>query len=308
MPSLDISFGGRLQRNMVNAQDTYDPTMDPNAGFYSIDPQAPPVDTSEWQYAAHVGYEYRANSVLTFFGRAARAFRAAQCGRTRGVGSAFSLVTPPNFDLKTQTSYDVEDGFRVKWGRFEFREQRLLDGAQQRDPFHSGAVSGHQSRPDPAARLGEQRNAISLTDDVRLHGGVAYTRATFRDGPFAGNDIPLVSRWTGNAGASWDIWKKLAVSRCHRAFRGRAPHGQRPDQHPAAHPGECHGRCEARRRNTIAFSGRLRFRISSTSAISTTPSRAPSRRDSTVPIRNRAGHSCCGPARPFDQMTEVLLI
>ena len=65
---------------------------------------------------------------------------------------------------------------------------------------------------DPTQRLGWENSAnYQLTDDVRLHGGFAYTRATFREGQFAGNDIPLVSHWTGNAGASWDIWKKFAV-------------------------------------------------------------------------------------------------
>jgi iron complex outermembrane receptor protein len=33
----------------------------------------------------------------------------------------------------------------------------------------------------------------------------------FREGPFAGNDIPLISRWTATAGVSWDIWHKWIV-------------------------------------------------------------------------------------------------
>ena len=35
--------------------------------------------------------------------------------------------------------------------------------------------------------------------------------ATFREGPYAGNGNSLISRWTGNAGASWDIVQKLLV-------------------------------------------------------------------------------------------------
>ena len=210
MPDLDISFGGRLQRNMVNAQDTYDATMDPNAGFYATNPQAPTIDTSEWQWAAHLGYEYRANSVLTFFGRAARAFRLPNADERVGSGSPFSLVTPPNLDLKTQTSYDVEDGFRVKWGRFNFESSVYL--MELNNEIHFIPALFLDVNLDPTQRLGWENSATyQLTDDVRLHGGFAYTRATFREGPFAGNDIPLVSRWSGNAGATWDIWKKLAV-------------------------------------------------------------------------------------------------
>jgi iron complex outermembrane receptor protein len=33
----------------------------------------------------------------------------------------------------------------------------------------------------------------------------------FRDGAFSGHDVPLVSRWTANAGVSWDIWRKYLV-------------------------------------------------------------------------------------------------
>jgi iron complex outermembrane receptor protein len=33
----------------------------------------------------------------------------------------------------------------------------------------------------------------------------------FRTGPFAGNDVPLVSRWSGSAGVSWDVYRKYVV-------------------------------------------------------------------------------------------------
>ncbi len=210
MPSLDIALGGRLQRNMVNAQDAYNPAADPNAGFYATDPQAPPIDMSEWQYAAHIGYEYRANSVLTFFGRAARAFRLPNADERVGAGSPYSLATPPSLGLKTQTSYDVEDGFRVKWARFNFESSAYL--MELNNEIHFIPALFLNVNLDPTRRLGWENSATyQLTDDVRLHGGFAYTRATFREGPFAGNDIPLVSRWTGNAGASWDIRRKLFV-------------------------------------------------------------------------------------------------
>jgi iron complex outermembrane receptor protein len=210
MPSLDVSFGGRLQRNMVDARDTYSAVDDPNAFFYSTNPQAPPVNTGEWQYAAHLGYEYRANSVLTLFGRVARAFRLPNADERVGSGSPFSLVTPPNLGLKTQTSYDVEDGFRVKWGRFNFESSAYL--MELKNEIHFIPALFLDVNLDPTQRLGWENSATyQLTDDVRLHGGVTYTQATFRDGPFAGNYIPLVSRWSSNGGVSWDIWKQFAV-------------------------------------------------------------------------------------------------
>jgi iron complex outermembrane receptor protein len=47
-------------------------------------------------------------------------------------------------------------------------------------------------------------------------------RAIFREGRYAGNDIPLVSRWSGNAGLSWQIVQKLlALDITARFFSSR---------------------------------------------------------------------------------------
>ena len=41
---------------------------------------------------------------------------------------------------------------------------------------------------------------------------MAYTRAVFREGPFAGNDVPLVSRYTASGGVTWNIWQNYLVA------------------------------------------------------------------------------------------------
>src|SRR5581483_3356187 len=46
-----------------------------------------------------------------------------------------------------------------------------------------------------------------------------YTRATFREGQFAGNDVPVVSRWTANATASWNIWQRYLMLDATARFR-----------------------------------------------------------------------------------------
>jgi iron complex outermembrane receptor protein len=62
----------------------------------------------------------------------------------------------------------------------------------------------------------------NVTDALRLKAGLAYTRSVFREGPFAGNDVPLVSRWTESAGASWDIYGKyLTLDAVARFFSPR---------------------------------------------------------------------------------------
>ena len=218
-PNFDISFGGRLQRNMVNGRDEYNAAADPNAGFYASNPQAPPVDTGEWQYAAHLGAEYRINSVFTLFGRAARAFRLPNADERVGSGNPYGITNPVSLDLKTQTSYDGEAGIRVKWQRFNVESS--VYGMELNNEIHFIPALFADVNLDPTQRLGWENSATyQLTDEVSLRGGFAYTRATFREGPFAGNDIPLVSRWGANAGVTWAVWKKWLVLDVNARFLG----------------------------------------------------------------------------------------
>jgi iron complex outermembrane receptor protein len=59
--------------------------------------------------------------------------------------------------------------------------------------------------------MAPRQASLRATDTVTLRGGMAYTRAVFREGIFAGDDIPLVSRLTGNAGVTWNIWQNYLV-------------------------------------------------------------------------------------------------
>jgi iron complex outermembrane receptor protein len=64
----------------------------------------------------------------------------------------------------------------------------------------------------PTRRIGWETSATyQVINDARLRGGLAYTKATFREGEFAGNEIPLVSPWSGNVNLSWNIIDKLLV-------------------------------------------------------------------------------------------------
>lgn len=209
-PALEISYGGRLQRNLVKGQDVYNAAADPNAGFYASNPQAAPADSSEWQYALHLGYEYRLNPTLALFGRAARAFRLPNADERVGAGNPFDVVIPPNLNLKTQTSYDVENGLRVTMGKFNFQTTGYI--MELTNEIHFIPALFANVNLDPTQRIGWENNAsYQLSEDVRVRGGVTYMQATFRDGPFAGKTVPLVAPWTGYAGLTWDIVKKLLV-------------------------------------------------------------------------------------------------
>src|SRR6266849_1092030 len=117
LPTTDFSYGARAQNTHLNARDRFDPTA-PGA----FDTQANPLDSSETQYAVHVGFEHRLNEVFSVFGRAARAFRTPPVDERVASGPAFDAFfnpIPGNFTLKTQTSYDIEGGFRIKAGMLQ---------------------------------------------------------------------------------------------------------------------------------------------------------------------------------------------
>jgi iron complex outermembrane receptor protein len=165
-----------------------------------------PLDQSETQYAWHVGLEHRLTSNVALFGRAARSFRLPTVDERVGMSSG----APTTFDLKTQTSHDIEGGVRFNYGPFTLQSS-VYDMELENELFFSPATFVNTNL-DPTRRYGfENIAAWSVTDAVRLKGGLAYTRSVFREGPFAGNDVPLVSRWTGSAGVSWDIYRKYVT-------------------------------------------------------------------------------------------------
>jgi iron complex outermembrane receptor protein len=202
LPTTDISGGARLQQTRFSARDRYDATA-PGA----FDAQAIPLDSVETQHALHLGFEHRFSPMFAVFGRVARSFRTPNVDERIGV-NAF----PVDFNLKTQTSRDIEGGVRGRFGPLEWQSsvyEMLLNNEILFIPF---PPIGANINLDPTRRVGVENSAtLRLSDAVRLKGGLSYTRATFREGIYAGNDVPLVSRWTGNLGLSWDIYQKFVV-------------------------------------------------------------------------------------------------
>jgi len=74
------------------------------------------------------------------------------------------------------------------------------------DEIHFDPINFVNTNLDPTRRQGVETIATwQATRDVRLRGNLTYIDAEFRAGPLAGNKVPMVSPWTGNAGVSWNI-------------------------------------------------------------------------------------------------------
>ncbi len=230
LPTTDISYGARVQNTDLRARDRFDPTAP-----FAFDTQAIPLDSNETQYALHVGLEHRFNDVFSVFGRAARAFRTPDVDERVASGPAFDAFfnpIPGNFTLRTQTSHDIEGGFRIKAGMFQM--QSSIYNMDLVNEIHFDPVNFFNYNLDPTRRYGSETSAsFRASDSVLLRGGFAYTRAIFREGPFAGNDIPLVSRYTANAGVTWNIWQDyLVVDATVRYWSSRRMDNDQPNTQP----------------------------------------------------------------------------
>ena len=208
LPTTDFSYGARVQNTNLRARDRFDPTAP-----FAFDTQANPLDSNETQYALHVGVEHRFNDVFSVFGRAARAFRTPDVDERVSSGPAFDAFfnpIPGNFTLKTQTSHDIEGGFRVKTGAFQV--QSSIYTMDLVNEIHFNPAGFFNVNLDPTRRYGSETSAsLRASDTVLFRGGFAFTRAIFREGPFAGNDVPLVSRFTATAGVTWNVWQNYLV-------------------------------------------------------------------------------------------------
>jgi iron complex outermembrane receptor protein len=210
-PTTDISYGARVQNTNLSARDRFDP-MAPGADPF-FDTQALPLDSRETQYALHLGLEHRLNDVFTLFGRAARAFRTPDVDERVSSGPSFDAFfnpIPQTFQLKTQTSHDVEGGLRIKAGGLQMQSSLyLMDLINE---IHFNPVLFFNTNLDPTRRYGSETSlSYRVNDTLLLRSGMAVTRAIFREGIWAGNDIPLVSRYTASAGVTWNIWQNYVV-------------------------------------------------------------------------------------------------
>ncbi|WP_291605402.1 TonB-dependent receptor [Bradyrhizobium sp.] len=210
-PTTDLSYGARVQNINLSARDRYDGTAPFTSPFF--DTQALPLDSNETQHALHLGLEHRLNDVFSVFGRTARAFRAPDVDERVASGPAFDAFfnpIPQTFKLKTQTSYDIEGGFRIKAGALQTQTSfYLMDLTNE---IHFNPVSFFNTNLDPTRRYGSETSiSYRFSDTLMFRTGMAYTRAIFREGPFAGKDVPLVSRYTANAGVTWNIWRNYLV-------------------------------------------------------------------------------------------------
>ncbi|MBP7670485.1 MAG: TonB-dependent receptor [Ferrovibrio sp.] len=196
----DLAAGMRVQRAKVSASDA----MDAGAPGYGGEAAANPFDGSDTNYSYHLGIEHRLSKEVVPFARIGRSFRYPTLDE-RIVTTAFGV--PGQFNLKTQTSHDIEAGLHGDIGTANYRVSAYW--MELNDEIYFDGNSFTNINLDPTRRRGvELQGGWRVLPDLKLRGSLSYIHAEFREGRFAGNRVPLVSPWTGSAGLSWEIIPK----------------------------------------------------------------------------------------------------
>jgi len=207
LPTTDFSYGARIQNTRLSARDRYDDTAPGCAIYFNCDAQAFPLDQTETNHALHIGLEHRFNEVFSVFGRAARAFRTPNVEERVSSGP---FAVPGTFRLRTQTSHDIDGGFRIKSGGLQMQTSVYNMDLENELHFHPALF--YNVNLDPTRRTGLETSAsYRLSDSLLVRGGFAFTRSVFREGAFAGHTVPLVSPYTVSAGVTWNIWQNYLV-------------------------------------------------------------------------------------------------
>ena len=204
-PGTAVSLGLRLQDDRVEAHDVYDPTAPNNGNFVTV--QGVPLAHSSLQYAFDLGLDHHLQHGVELFARVGRSFRLPTADERVGESP---WGVPTTFDLKTQTSVDGEAGMRLHRGAFALQSSVYL--MKLHNELHFNPLTYTNVNLGPTRRYGVE-NSINweASRTVRARAGLSYARARFASGPWNGNDVPLVSRWTGYGGLTWALLGRRAV-------------------------------------------------------------------------------------------------
>ena len=249
LPTTDFSYGARVQNTSLSARDRFDPFA-PNCAI-SLMQRRRRRSTAAKRNTRCISASSIASTTCSRCSAAppARSVRRTSMSAWRRVRRS----TPSSSASRRLQAEDPDLARRRRrlphQGRPHSRCNRASTTWTSRTRSISIPVLFFNVNLDPTRRYGSETSAsLRVSDTVLLRGGMAYTRAVFREGPFAGNDVPLVSRYTGSAGVTWNIWQNYLVARRHACAPGANASWTTIRPIPSADSGQRNGRFQAERR------------------------------------------------------------
>ena len=205
-PDITANFGARLQWVELDAKDRFDPAA-PGADPIS-DSQAPKFDDSHRLHMLEAGIEKQFTPGTTAYIKWTRSARVATVDELFESRFFFDPGTG-NFTgtrifspLDPQTSNGVDIGTSYNLDRSSFTANAYY--MRLRNEIHYDPVAFENVNLDPTKRYGlELSSTVDINDRLRLQGNYSYMRSKFRDGPYDGNNVPLVPENTATVSGIW---------------------------------------------------------------------------------------------------------
>ncbi len=189
-PQTQISAGARLQRSTFETNDSASGT----AGSSERDLRA-----------FEISARHRVAEAFAVYGKFGNSFRIPN------LNDNYSLFTGVVAQLEPQTSHDREVGTEFQLAGTNYRI--AVYEMNVNNEIHYNPVTFTNVNLPPTQRSGfelEAKRQFSAT--LSAFANYTYATARFRDGTFAGNDVPLVPRQAVKIGATWEFMPRTHLS------------------------------------------------------------------------------------------------
>ena len=204
---ITLNLGARVQWVKLEARDRFDPAA-PGADPVSDGP-APRLSDSQRVHMLETGIEKQFNpstAAYIKFTRSARVTTVDELFESRFFFDplTFAFTGTRIFSpLDPQTANGMDIGTRYENGALSLHANAYF--MHLKDEIHFNPLTFENINLDPTKRYGvELSGAMEITQRLRLLGNYTWMRSRFRDGPFSGNNVPLVPENTANLAASWE--------------------------------------------------------------------------------------------------------
>lgn len=204
---LNLDLGARLQRMRIDAQDRFNADA-PGAVEKFEFTGAPDFARTDTESMFEAGMGYRLAEDAQLFVRAGRSVRFGIVDELYEYDETFSRVFSA---LKPQIARHVEVGARYAQGILD--ASLTLYGMELKDEIHFNPVTFANENLDPTRRRGaEAELGVQATANLAVRANLTLQRATFREGMFKDNDVPIAPRRLANVSLLWTVIPEIQVS------------------------------------------------------------------------------------------------
>ncbi|MGB5716404.1 MAG: TonB-dependent receptor [Gammaproteobacteria bacterium] len=193
-----VNLGARLQWVKQDGKDSFDPNA-PGAADKS-ESGAADYNDSHRVYMLEAGVEKQFIASTAGYLKWTRSARIATIDELfefdpNTLARAFSPLDP-------QTGNGIDLGTHYRQGRYSATANVYY--MRLKNEIHFDPVTFSNVNLDPTERYGlELSSAVDVNEQLSLQGNYTYMRSRFTDGPFDGNNVPLVPENKASLSATW---------------------------------------------------------------------------------------------------------